>query len=136
MRCKAIGRDFDRECEFLQGTYNGAAFDMALPLQKRLRKNNSHDGGCLEEEVRGAGEGDYLFYLSGALMRPQNFPLPPLLLQGVRGTTGCPSRDQSPHYVSRVPKGNDFASTNGCFYCQPKSGDNAGENGNRLRNVF
>ena len=37
MRCKAIGRDFDRECEFLQGTYNGAAFDMALLLQKLLR---------------------------------------------------------------------------------------------------
>ena len=36
MRCKAIGRDFDRECEFLQSTYNGAAFDMALPLQKRV----------------------------------------------------------------------------------------------------
>ena len=28
MRCKAICRDFDRECEFLQGTYNGAAFNM------------------------------------------------------------------------------------------------------------
>ena len=26
MRCKVICRDFDRECEFLQGTYNGAAF--------------------------------------------------------------------------------------------------------------
>ena len=36
MRCKAIGRDFDRGCEFLQGTYNGAAFNMALLLQKRL----------------------------------------------------------------------------------------------------
>ena len=30
MRCKAIYRDFDRECEFLQGTYNGAAFNTAL----------------------------------------------------------------------------------------------------------
>ena len=29
-RCKAICRDFDRECEFLQGTYNGAALIMAL----------------------------------------------------------------------------------------------------------
>ena len=37
MRCKAIGRDFNCECAFLQGTYNGAAFDMTLPLQKRLR---------------------------------------------------------------------------------------------------
>ena len=34
MRCKVIGRDFDRGCEFLQGTYNSAAFDMALWLQK------------------------------------------------------------------------------------------------------
>ena len=33
----AIGRDFDPGCEFLQGTYNDAAFDAALPLQKRLR---------------------------------------------------------------------------------------------------
>ena len=40
MRCKAIGRDFDRECEFLQSTYNGAAFDMALPLQKRVSLRN------------------------------------------------------------------------------------------------
>ena len=36
MLCKAIGRDFDREYEFLHGTYSGAAFDMALPLQKRF----------------------------------------------------------------------------------------------------
>ena len=36
MHCKAIGRDFDRGCEFLPGTYNGAAY-MALPLRKRLR---------------------------------------------------------------------------------------------------
>ena len=36
MRCKAIGRDFKHECEFLQSTYKGVAFDMALPLQKRL----------------------------------------------------------------------------------------------------
>ena len=40
MRCKAICRDFDRECEFLQGTNNGAAFNklMALSLQKPLRQ--------------------------------------------------------------------------------------------------
>ena len=37
MRCKVIGRDFDRECEFLQGRYNGAAFNIALLLQKWLR---------------------------------------------------------------------------------------------------
>ena len=37
MQFKAICRDFDRECEFLQGTYNGAAFNMALPVQKPLR---------------------------------------------------------------------------------------------------
>ena len=37
MRCKAICPDFDRECEFLQGTYNGAAFNMAPPVQKPLR---------------------------------------------------------------------------------------------------
>jgi len=28
MCCKVIGRDFDCECAFLQGTYNGATFDI------------------------------------------------------------------------------------------------------------
>ena len=36
MRCKAICQDFDRECEFLQGTYNGTAFNMALPNEYYL----------------------------------------------------------------------------------------------------
>ena len=42
MRCKAIGRDFDRGCGFLQDTYNDAAFNTALPLQKRLRNFSLH----------------------------------------------------------------------------------------------
>ena len=37
VRCKAICLYFDRECEFLQGTCNGAAFNNALPVQKPLR---------------------------------------------------------------------------------------------------
>ena len=36
MRWKAIGQNFDCGCRFLQDTYNCAAFDMALLLQKGL----------------------------------------------------------------------------------------------------
>ena len=36
MHCKAIGRNLDCGCRYLQDTYNGAAFKMALPLQKLL----------------------------------------------------------------------------------------------------
>ena len=41
-------------------------------------------------------------HLSGALPRPQDPPLPPLLLQGVRPTSGPPSRDQQPLCVSSL----------------------------------
>ena len=37
-------------------------------------------------------------------------PVPPLLLQGVRPTTGRPSRAQPSLRVPRVPEGNRFAS--------------------------
>ena len=77
MRCKAIGRDFDRECEFLQGTYNGAVFNMALPLQKRLRNFHCSEYR-LDSAVRGeggvAGEGRVVgepkFHSSGKCTMP------------------------------------------------------------------
>ena len=37
MRCRAIGRNFDCGCWFLQDTYNGVTFNMTLSLQKQLR---------------------------------------------------------------------------------------------------
>ena len=46
------------------------------------------------ERVGKARERDHLPRLSGALPRPQDPPLPSLLLQGVRSTTGPPSRAQ------------------------------------------
>ena len=113
-------------------------------------KNKSCDGGSSGsrgEGFGGAWGGDHLPRLSGALPRPQDPPLPPLLLQWVRPTTGPSSKGQPPICVPRLPKGNSFASkwpqsTSHGFFCQPnertayKNRESARENGSRLRNVF
>ena len=59
--------------------------------------------GSRGEGVGGVRGGDHLPRLSGTLPRLQDPPLPPLLLQGVRPTTGPLSRDQPPLCVPRVP---------------------------------
>ena len=54
MRCKAICRNFDRECEFLQGAFNGAAFNMALLFQNRyanFQRNKYHLDSLLIDEI-------------------------------------------------------------------------------------
>ena len=103
--------------------------------------------GSRGEGVGGVRGGDHLPRLSGTLPRLQDPPLPPLLLQGVRPTTGPPSRDQPPLCVPRVPKGNSFASkwprstAHGVFR-QPnertayKNGESAWKSGSHVRIVF
>ena len=55
MRCKAIGRYFDHGCGFLYDTFNVAAFNMALPLQKRLRNFSLKWTSFLNSQMEGRG---------------------------------------------------------------------------------
>ena len=110
-------------------------------LVQSLLSSYKFDGGSSRRRREGVGRtggGDHLPRLSRALPRAQDPPLPPLLLQRVRPTTGAPSRAQPPLCVPRVPKWNRFApkrprSTAHGVFCQQnergprENGENAGK---------